>query len=106
MPQWPCVKPTGMASTCGNALTITRLTALTQGHWEPCRRALSILERECTPDHPDVANVLTTLGELHEDLSAYSRAEDCYRRAATITEAMSLDQEVPRARRAAAWPAR
>ena len=30
--QWPCVKPTGTASTCGNALTITRLTALTQGH--------------------------------------------------------------------------
>ena len=34
--QWPCVKPTGTASTCGNALTITRLTALTQGHWAPC----------------------------------------------------------------------
>jgi hypothetical protein len=34
--QWPCVKPTGTASTCGNALTITRLTALTQGHWVHC----------------------------------------------------------------------
>ena len=35
--QWPCVKPTGTASTCGNALTITRLTALTQGHWSKIR---------------------------------------------------------------------
>ena len=37
----------------------------------PCEQALAILERECGDGHPDVANVLLTLGGVHESLGGY-----------------------------------
>ncbi len=59
-----------------------------------CERALAILERECGDGHPDVANVLLTLGEVHEDPGGYAEAERCYRRAVAIMRALPLDQKV------------
>src|SRR5262245_52754287 len=35
-----------------------------------CRQALHLLEETVGPDHPDVANVLNTLGSIHLDQAA------------------------------------
>lgn len=59
----------------------------------PCRRALALLEEASGPAHPDVANVLLTLGELHEDLADYAEAETCYARAESITRALPLGHD-------------
>jgi tetratricopeptide (TPR) repeat protein len=50
------------------------------------RQALAILEAECGPEHPDVANALLAVGRCHEDATAYDQAELCYRRAAAIMD--------------------
>src|SRR5262245_59301218 len=49
-----------------------------------CRRALRLLERHCGPDHPDVANVLNTLGSISLDLDHTTTASRCFRRATRI----------------------
>ena len=49
-----------------------------------CRRALRLLERHCGPDHPDVANVLNTLGTISLDLDHTTTAVRCFRRTARI----------------------
>src|SRR5262249_32271867 len=49
-----------------------------------CRQALHILEQAVGPDHPDVANVLNTLGQIIEEQGDYAEAESLYRRSVRI----------------------
>jgi tetratricopeptide (TPR) repeat protein len=55
------------------------------------RRALALFEQVEGPDHPDVAATLGNLGALLEDRCDYLGAEECYVRAAAITEAIEED---------------
>ena len=63
-----------------------------------CARSLRILERESGPDHPDVANVLNTYGDIHLDLSRYTEAESFFRRSVRITADLSGDPDLERLR--------
>lgn len=55
------------------------------------RRALALFEQVEGPDHPDVAATLGNLGAVLEDRCDYLGAEECYVRAAAITEAIEED---------------
>jgi tetratricopeptide (TPR) repeat protein len=57
------------------------------------RRALALFEQAEGPEHIDVAAVLGNLGALLEDQCDYPAAEECYVRAAAITEAIEDDAE-------------
>src|SRR5450759_3811306 len=59
--------------------------------WSTCRRSLLLLEKSCGPGHPDVANVLNTLGGIQEDLGDYADAERSFRRSLSIMEAITRD---------------
>jgi len=65
-------------------------------------RALEIFERECGPDHPDVANVLLCLAGIREETGDLAAAESLGRRAADILEGMERTDDggsdVPRLR--------
>lgn len=65
----------------------------TAGAMTTCRTSLVILEAECGHTHPDVANVLLSLGEIHEDLGEYDAAQQCYDRAEAITRGLPLDDD-------------
>ncbi len=51
-------------------------------------RSLALFEQVDAPDHLDVAAVLGNLGAVLEDRCDYTAAEECYVRAAAITEAI------------------
>src|SRR5215471_3922302 len=55
---------------------------------ELLRRAIAIFEQVEGPASPDVAAELGNLGAVLEDRCDYQAAEECYARAATITEAI------------------
>lgn len=57
------------------------------------RRSLAFFEQAEGPDHLDVAAVLGNLGALLEDKCDYQAAEECYVRAAAITEAIEDDSQ-------------
>jgi tetratricopeptide (TPR) repeat protein len=59
----------------------------------PCRLALSVLERECGPSHPDVACVLLALGALHEELGEYAEAEREFHRADDMLEGYARERD-------------
>src|SRR5215471_14171906 len=52
------------------------------------RRSIALFEQVEGSDHPDVAAALGNLGAVLEDRCDYLAAEECYVRAATITEAI------------------
>src|SRR5262245_32694974 len=55
------------------------------------RRSIALFEQVEGPEHPDVAAALGNLGAVMEDRCHYLAAEECYARAATITEAIEED---------------
>src|SRR5262245_7660313 len=55
------------------------------------RQALALFEQVEGPAHPDVAAVLGNLGAIFEDRCDYPAAEECYVRAAAVTEAIEND---------------
>jgi tetratricopeptide (TPR) repeat protein len=50
------------------------------------RHALAAFERECGPDHPDVAMTLSNLAVLYVSLGQYTDAEALYQRALPLFE--------------------
>src|SRR5215470_17653368 len=58
------------------------------------RRSIALFEQVEGPDHPDVAAVLGDLGAVLEDRCDYQAAEECYVRAATITEAIEPEPKI------------
>lgn len=54
-------------------------------------RALSILEREYGPDHPDVVRALLCRAGAREECADHARAESDYRRATEILERLAHD---------------
>src|SRR5262247_1490342 len=62
-------------------------------------RALHIMEEAAEADDPDMANILNTLGHIHEDEAAYGKAEECYRRSVNIAAKISAhDRDLQRLR--------
>jgi tetratricopeptide (TPR) repeat protein len=59
--------------------------------WCTCRRSLRLIEKSSGPGHPDVANVLNTLGSIQQDLGDYGHAESSFRRSVSIMEAITED---------------
>ena len=57
-------------------------------------RALALLDVDCGPIHPDVANVANTVGAIREDLADYPGAERQYRRAVTTMAALAAAIDV------------
>src|SRR5262245_42007600 len=53
------------------------------------RHALAAFERECGPDHPDVANILNNLAGICEDQGDYAEAARLAERAVAIMELLS-----------------
>src|SRR5206468_2648727 len=62
----------------------------------PCRRALRLLRSALGPDHPDVANVLNTLGRIRQDQGDYAAAVRLFRRSARIMQALPADGDLAR----------
>ena len=64
------------------------VAARAQGQYETAmalaRRALTMLEPAVGPDHPDVANVLTTLAGIQADCGAYREVERLVQRAISM----------------------
>ena len=55
------------------------------------RSSIALFEQVEGPEHPDVAAALGNLGAVLEDRCDYPGAEECYVRAAAITEALEED---------------
>src|SRR5215471_7291936 len=58
------------------------------------RRALALFEQVDGGEHLDAAAVLGDLGAVLEDRCDYLAAEECYVRAATITEAIEVESKI------------
>ena len=59
-----------------------------------CRQALRLLVATEGPDHPDVANVLNTLGQAVTEHGDYALAERLLRRSVRITRQTGGDETV------------
>ena len=59
-----------------------------------CRRSVRMLETALGAKHPDLANVLNTLGVIHEDRTEYGKAEECYQRSVEIMVDMDDDGDI------------
>ncbi len=57
-----------------------------------------MLEKALGPQHPDLANVLNTLGAIYEDRAEYKKSEECCRRSVAIMEEMDGDGDIARIR--------
>src|SRR5579884_4270524 len=60
-----------------------------------CRQSIRLLSRYSGKDHPDVANVLNTLGHIQQQLGDYRSAEQSQRRAAGIIDAIPANEADP-----------
>jgi tetratricopeptide (TPR) repeat protein len=61
-----------------------------------CLRALKIFQQASGPNHPDVANILHTLGTAYEREDRYRDAERSYTRALGIVQNAARDADVDR----------
>lgn len=59
-----------------------------------CVQSLKILESELGPSHPDVANVIHTLGNTYQQQDRYAEAESHYLRALRIAESAARAPDV------------
>ena len=59
-----------------------------------CLRSIKILESSLGPKHPDVANVIHTLGDTYERVERYSDAERLYLRALRIVDKADRAKDV------------
>src|SRR5262249_22939860 len=62
----------------------------------PCRQALRLLLANVGPDHPDVANVLNTLGRIRQDLGHDAAAARLFRQSARIMRALPVEGDLAR----------
>src|SRR3989442_11239049 len=56
-----------------------------------CRRSVRMLEKALGPQHPDLANVLNTLGAIYEDRAEYKKSEECCRRSVADRKSTRLN---------------